>query len=165
MINRALRLGHTSLWQTISKKDDKIPGSGFYGPVNRNELRGASANDLKIADEATRRVSAGSNITDFRDDQGTNARGQPEVPRAGSGVTRIGDAGPNRGEHFYYSGPAAVAWANKQREKYNRTGGPKPTQNVSTPQIAPGAPGGGGVIDYSKMSGASIERRRDGRIH
>ena len=56
MINRALRLGHTSLWQTISKKDDKIPGSGFYGPVNRNELRGASANDLKIADEATRRV-------------------------------------------------------------------------------------------------------------
>ena len=58
MINRALRLGHTSLWQTISKKDDKIPGSGFYGPVNRNELRGASANDLKIADEATRALPA-----------------------------------------------------------------------------------------------------------
>ena len=47
MINRALRLGHTSLWQTISKKDDKIPGSGFYGPVNRNELRGAERQRLE----------------------------------------------------------------------------------------------------------------------
>jgi len=109
MINRAMRLGHKSLWTTISKE------TGFYGPVNRNEVGPPTAQDKKIGYEAIRRVAGGSNITDFRDDQGTNKYGQPEVPKEGSGVTRIGDAGPGRGEHFYYSGPAARAFAERMR--------------------------------------------------
>jgi len=101
MVNRAMRLGKKSLWEVIN--------TNFYGPQNRGELRKVSDSMAKIGNEAISRVAGGSNITDFRDDQGTNRFGQPEMPKGGSGVVKIGN------ELFYYSGEANRQWAEKMR--------------------------------------------------
>jgi hypothetical protein len=161
MVNRALRTGKT-LAQEVH--------GGFYGPVNRGEyLRDLDKETAAHATTAVTAVRHGSNVTDFRDDQGTNRRGQPEVPKGGSGVTFYKPPGARGGEHIYYSGPAAVAFAEQQRARAARAPTTAPVQTASispqapvsgTPQTTPpqGPPGAAGD---PTVSSAILARARE----
>lgn len=81
MVNRCVQMNCSSLSQPIY--------NGFYGPVNRGEVasylaRGVSQSDLAVADAAIQAVRGGSNLIEFRTDQGM----QNEV--RGARVANIG---------------------------------------------------------------------------
>src|SRR5262249_43397702 len=73
-------------------------------------------------------VAAGSNVTDFRDDQGTNRSGYPEIPRTGSGVVMIGN------ELFYYHGDSSRQFANRMRRGMKGGDTSAPDQRPNNPQ-------------------------------
>lgn len=99
MVNRAVQRGYTSLDQAIH--------DGFYGPVNRGEVeaylnRGVTATDIAAANQAIEAVRGGSNLIDYRTDQGMRR----EVTGA-----RVA----NFGGEWFGDMAGSQRWANEQR--------------------------------------------------
>ena len=98
MVNRAQMRGYSSLRTAVN--------DGFYGPVNRGEVARRNLSDKERADmeRTIATVRGGSNVTDWRTDQG-----MINEHRGRTGIKQIG------GEYFSYHDEAG--WSRRQAEQ------------------------------------------------
>jgi hypothetical protein len=104
MVTRALYKGE-SLQQHIY--------SGFYGPINRGQLRSINKADVEANERAIANVRGGSNVTDLRTDQGMKHE-HPYAREVGPEAARLKNIG---GEWFSDWSKKAQNWSNRERER------------------------------------------------
>jgi hypothetical protein len=93
----------------------EIVFSGFFGPINRGEAQNhhITGEELNLANEALDQVKAGSNILDYRTDQGM--RGDPNYDREQQAVFRPTHINGNFFADHPMFGIGSKSWAAHQK--------------------------------------------------
>jgi len=110
LVNEAVRTGKT-VEQMVGKS-----GTSWYGPIKNNNLRNLSDEEMKVSLREMETVRGGSNLIDFRTEQGMwndKHREHPWTKKVGVEKSRLKNI---LGEYFSDADQEAQNWANKQRE-------------------------------------------------
>jgi hypothetical protein len=115
MVNAAIR-DNKSLHETVY--------SGFYGPINRKQLRTLNAADMAVSEREMAKVKGGSDIIELRTDQGM-INEHPYARRVGAGPARLKNI---NGEWYSDQGAGSRQWSDAERARQRAYDAAQPQQ-------------------------------------